>query len=779
MTGFPFRPPARLTLAVDTRLADAPVGDEHIWTLHAAYGMPAALTAVTTYGLRVQEMAIFPFVESEGQPRWASSAFARAPQWVRFSVGYAHLVCEPFPGLQLTCRYWVAQPHVLVGQLALHNLSQTNKQGVLGLAALLRALPGEKSGMMPQTRGAVHLLQGEAGGVQPLLFLTGGAEGALSPFPSLRVPFDLSAGGVRRLTWVQTALNDAEAGFAMARQMAARSWAPHQARLEMLDARTPAVETASPAGAWAFARARQMAHRLMQPIDNLPRPFFVTSRETDHGGPADPLALNRAPSVTEAYHLAVNYFLPTHPTPVQGWVADFFARQQEDGFVPWKPAHAQQGHLASPLLAELAYRAWAHDRAGWSAYAEPLRRFVEAWYVHGDRNRDGFPEWRHSLQMGLPDVPAFSPWQRASVGSDFSKVESPALYALLYRALERMEDAMEAAGNEPPPDARARRRTLRAAVQAMWDSRRRVPLYRDYETHERPPQRNVGKGRGSGTFALEAVLESPARVVVHVFPAGGGVRPVTVVLRGRDAHGKPVEEQISGGKIAWHDGRGVATSTRVFKSLANVEITGLRSRCRWVVLTPVYDFPDVSLLLPFWAKMLTEDQAEAVRRALVSPHAFGHAFGIPLASRGGKKAADWLRAVYMPWVTFAVEGLLAHGFIADAAHVLSASARAVERTLTDEGGFREAYHADTGAGMGGRESLTGLLPMGLWARVAGVQLMTPHRIRFAWPTPFDEEIVVRVWGWQIRRSPAQTEVRTPDGQMRVLNVAEPYEVEAA
>ncbi len=778
MTTLPFRPPARLTLAVDARLADAPTHDEHIWTLHAAHGVPAALTLATTYGLRVQEMAIFPFMESDEQQRWASSTFAKSPQLVDFSVGFAHVVCEPFPALELTCRYWVAHPRGVIGQLVLRNTGQTPREGVLGLAVVLRALQGEAGGMMPRTRGAVHFLQGEAGGLQPLVFLTGGAEGALSPFPSLLVPFALPAGGSRRLTWVQTALADAEKGYDLARQMAARPWEPALARLTMLEAQVPRLAAATPARTWVFTRARQSALRMVQPHENLPRPFLVTAREPDHGGPADPLALNRAPSVLEAYHLAAGHFLPTHPAPVQGWVADFFAQQYDDGFVPWKPTQASRGYLASPLLAELAYRAWAHDRAGWAAYAEPLRRFVEAWYTLGDRNRDGFPEWSHPLQMGLPDVPAFSPWRRESVGGNFASVESPALYALLYRALERMEDAMTAAGLEPPPDARTRRRRLRTAVQAMWDARRRAPLYRDYETHERPPHRTLGKQRGNGALVLEETFPTPSRVVVHVFPAGGGVRPVSVVLRGRDARGKPLEEHLTGGALTWHEGRGVATSQHVFAHLAAVTVEGLRSRCRWVVLTPQYDVPDISLLLPFWAGMLTDAQTDAVRRALVSERAYGRPFGLPLSPRGGKKAADWLRAVYMPWVTFAVEGLLAHGFVAEAAHVLTAAARAATRTLIEEGGFRDAYHADTGAGMGGREGLTGLLPVGLWMQVAGIQPLNPHRVRFAWPMPFDEEIVVQVWGWQIRRTPAHTEVRTPDGDVRVLKVAEPYEVEA-
>ena len=777
MLALPFRPPARFTLAVDARLAEAPLGNEHIWSLHAAHGLQGALAAVTTYGLRVQEMAVFPFVESSEQERWATTTFAAPPKILALAPGYAKLACAPFPGLELTCRYWVAHPHALLGQLSIANNAATSQQGNLGVGALLRPLPGEEGGMATQTRGAIHYLQGEAGGLLPILFLTGGAEGVLSPFPALKVTFNLPPGGKRTLTWVVTALTDADAGFDLARQLAARSWEAFLARLNMTEAQQPALDLPeNPALSWAFRRARQTAMRLLQRHPDLPHPFFVTAREPDHGSSADPLALNRAPSVLEACHLA-GYFLPANPQPVQHWVANFFARQEDDGFIPWKPSQTGGRYLASPLLAELTYRAWAHAPSGWAAYAEPLHRFVEAWYARGDANRDGFPEWQHPLQMGLPDLPAFAPWQSESVGSDLAKAESPALYALLYRALERTEEAFQAAGMEPPPDARSRRRRLRTAVQAMWDARRRAPLYRDYETHERPPHRTLSKLRGSGVFPLGEALEPAGRVVVHVFPAGGGVRRVTLTLRGSDARGKPLEETITPAKLRWHEGRGVATTEGVFSHLAEIAVEGLRSRCRVVVLTPEYAAPDISLVLPFWAGMLTEEQNEAMRRELTSERAYARPFGMPLSPRGGRKAADWLRAVYMPWVAFAVEGLLAHGFTAEAAQALLAAARGAQNVLAAEGGFRETHHADTGAGMGGQENLTSLLPLGLWLQTAGIQPLSPRRFRFNWPSPFPEPIEVSLWHWRIRRTPTETIVTTPDGTTRTLNITQPFEVE--
>ncbi len=778
MQPLPFRPPARLTLAADANLSDVHTADDHIWALHATYGSWEALTLTTTYGLRVQEMSLFPFMETEGQRRWMPATFAVAPTLHALSAGYAHLTCEPFPGLRLTCRYWIAHSQAVVGQLGLENTSEAPRQGALGLAAVLRPLPGEDgSGMEPQQGHAVNILQGHAGGLAPVLFLTGGAESRLSPFPSLSVSFTLAPAETRRLTWVLTSLKHAEEGFAQARQLAARPWPPFEARLALAEAPLPAIETPQPNLTWALVRSRQSALRLMMPHPNLPKPFFVTARDPDHGGPADPLALNRAPSVLEAYYLASAYFLPTHPAPVQGWVANFLAHQREDGFIPWKPSQGPQGYLASPLLVELAYRAYAHDLSGQRAIYPALRRFVEHWFAHADANGDGLPEWSHPLQMGLADPPGFAPWRRESVGTDFATVESPALYALLVRALDRLEALATAAEATFPKSLRAQRRKLVKALHEMWDPRRRTALYRDRDTHQRPAHQTLGKHRGPGTLTLAATLTPPSRIVVHLFPEKGQVRPLTVTLRGTDPRGKPLTETFSTGQAQWFEGRGTLTTRGLYRRLEAVTVEGLRSRGRFVVLTPDLYAPDISLLLPFWAHIWEAEQAAAVRRALVSERAYNQPFGAPLSPHRGRKAAAWMRAVHFPWNLFAVEGLLGYGHVAEAAALLQNMGRAAQTALEHTGSFWEAYHAETGEGLAGQDVLAGLLPVALWMQVAGIQPVNPHKVRFVWPTPFEDEITVRFWGWAIHRRPGRTRVVTPDGQEHTLTTAEPYEIE--
>ncbi len=776
MTTLPFRPPARFTLATDARLQAETAGEDYAWRLHAAFGLWEAMALVSTLGLRVQEVVTFPFVEVEGQRRWAPETFANGPHLLALTPAWARLQCEPFLGLVLQCEYWAAHPQGMVGRLHLYNEGHVPRVGAIGVAGVLRPLPGEEGGLEPRETHAVHVLQGEGGGLSPVLFLTGGAEGRRSPFPALTVSFSLLPGQERHLTWVQTARQDPEAGFELARQLAARPWPPVEARLAVLEAQVLHVEAEAPARSWAFLRGRQMALRLLRPHPDLPHPFFVTARGPDHGGPYDPQASHRAPSVLDAYHLASAVFLPLWPEPVRGWVANFLARQQDNGFIPWKPTLPTAGNLASPLLVTLAYRAWQHDPTGLAGLYEPMRHFLEAWQTQADANRDGLPEWTHPLQMGLADPPGFAPWRRESPGASLSHAESPALYAFLFAALNHLE-AMAQAGERPfPKSLQTFRRRLRRALNEMWDDARRAPLYRDRDTHQRPPHQVLHKAHGRQTVALSLTFASPQRLLLHFFPQRGSVRSVEVVLRGRDERGKPLEEILPASRVQWYEGRGVLTSEGVFAHLEEVRVDGLRSRDRWVLLTPDYTLSDISLLTALWAEALTPEQAEQVRRALRGVRGYGRPFGAPLSPRGGKKAPPWQRAVHLPWNALAVEGLLAYGFREDAARLLTASTQAVEHALSHQGAFFEAYHADTGQGLERAEMLAGLPAPALWMKTAGVHPLTPRRLRLTWPSPFAETLRFAFWGWKVIRGPKRTVVITPDGRSRTLPTAEPWEI---
>lgn len=776
MDSFPFRPPARLTLAADARLNPEAPTPEHVWTLFAASGSPPALSLESSYGLQIQSIRIFPYMELDEQVRADPATFAAPPLLTDFAPSYAKTECEPFAGLRLVCEYFIGHPRGVMGRLYLQNRSPNEMRGVLGLAAILHPLAEENAQpLAPEETAAIHILRGKAGGLAPVLFMTGGAEGALSPFVSLRLDFDLKAGGERRVSWAHTAVEDADEGLDLARRLAARKWEPLLARLAVASEPLVALETKSPQKTWTFARARQTALRLVLP--NRPnRPFLVTSRLPDRPALAASAADGQTPSVLEAWYLATAFFLPTAPAAPRAWVDAFLAAQHEDGFIPWRPWSAESRYLASPLLVELAYRAYRNAPADLPRLYQPLLRFVEAWFNLGDANGDGFPEWAHPLQMGLADPPAFAPWRKESVGGDFATVESPALYAFLYRAITRLEQIAAEAEETLPREMATRKRRLHKAVQEMWDARRRAVLYRDFATHKRHEHAVLGKSRGDQPLELNAAFSPPVRPLIHIFPKNGEIRPAEIILRGLDGRGRAVTETLRGGKIAWFEGRGVATAANVYRRLDAVEIRGLRAEDRFVALTTDLFSPDISLLLPFWAGMLGGEQTEAMRRVLTSERDYGRQYGAPISPRGGKNAPDWMRAVLMPWNAFAVEAMLEQGFIADAAALLSAAARAAEERLAADGVFWEAYHAEHGRGLGVPEHLSGLPAPALMLAAAGIQPISPQQVRFTWPSPFQDELRFSFWHWSVIRSPERTVLLLPDGSEHPITTPEPFEV---
>jgi hypothetical protein len=78
-------------------------------------------------------------------------------------------------------------------------------------------------------------LSGSTDGLEPVVFLTGGARPGGGSFPSLALHLDLAPDGERQFTWAHAALSSTEQSFELARQAAARKWDAERSP-EMLNA---------------------------------------------------------------------------------------------------------------------------------------------------------------------------------------------------------------------------------------------------------------------------------------------------------------------------------------------------------------------------------------------------------------------------------------------------------------------------------------------------------------------------------------------------------------
>jgi hypothetical protein len=180
--------------------------------------------------------------------------------------------------------------------------------------------------------------------------------------------------------------------------------------------------------------------------------------------------------------------------------------------------------------------------------------------------------------------------------------------------------------------------------------------------------------------------------------------------------------------------------------------------------------------LPLWAGIPGPDQlSDLVARTIFAPERFGGAYGlpacVPTASAPGRLPSEdpVCQSVHLPWNALVGEGLLAYGLRAEAAALVERLMSAVVRNLKQQRAFATAYHAGTGAGLGERNALHGLAPLGLFLDTLGVRIETSRRLVLSGKNPFPWPVTVKYRGLTVTRRAEGTTVVFPDGQSLTLN----------
>jgi len=229
----------------------------------------------------------------------------------------------------------------------------------------------------------------------------------------------------------------------------------------------------------------------------------------------------------------------------------------------------------------------------------------------------------------------------------------------------------------------------------------------------------------------------------------------------------------------WCAGSAVATSRHVFTRLDELEVSGVEKRDQVSVQIMDLSGEDISLFLPLWAGVPAPERAAALANQTVfAPDRFGRLFGIsacvPAASTASQAGPDPLvasacQAVHLPWNALVGEGLLAYGLRTEAAQLVIRLMAAVIQNLKQQHAFFRAYHAETGAGLGERNAIQGLAPLGLFMQVLGVTIQSPERLILSGKNPFPWPVTVKYRGLVVTRQAERTVVVFPDGQTTTLD----------
>jgi hypothetical protein len=779
--------PLQLTIAADARLTTPDYLNDHIWELDLSGGDPCAIGLRTTYGLRARLMRLFARFGENGKTVNDPAEFAVAPRVRRFYPNFLEVTFSPFAGLDVTAEYWIPDSNVVCGRLTIANRSTVPHP--LRLEWVGQIIPLEGQSMTAVQRQSVAVLEGQVADLFPVLFMTGGPQPGPGPYPALALMLDLAPGGTRQVVWSMAALKDAQASFDLARRTAARPFDAERARLELLNAsQTIDITTGDRDWDVALALSQKAAFGLfMGASAHLPQPSFVLSRQPDQGysrtsSGADYPYFWSGQSPFEAYYL--NSLLPGAPELSRGLVQNFIAVQETDGFIDSKPGLAgQRGRfIAAPYLVSLGWRVCqqGRDKDCLIQIYPKLHSFFWAWFSpQRDSDRNGLPEWQHPLQTGFEENPLFDGWHNWSQGVDITTVQSPALSAALYREAQCLIQMAELLGRQSEAVLlKKQSEILKNGIEACFDSDSALYRYADRDTHLSLAGKVVSERQAAPEFDLQKEFKQPVRLLIRILGQDETLKRPRLIITGQ-LDDREQQESLSSQDFTYSSNGAVATSRKVYTSIGNFQFDGLSRRDRLSIQTVDLTIADHTMLLPLWAKVPTEHEAHTiVYRTVLDAQHFDHPFGIPALPKVFVQASDPVcLSVHLPWNHLIGEGLLAYGYRRETARLVAHLMSAVIQNLKRSQAFYRNYHAETGAGLGERNALHGLAPVGLFLQTLGVEILSPNRVRLSGENPFAWPVTVKYRGLSVTRHLGQTEVSFPNGQSATLK--DPTETEIA
>jgi hypothetical protein len=257
-------------------------------------------------------------------------------------------------------------------------------------------------------------------------------------------------------------------------------------------------------------------------------------------------------------------------------------------------------------------------------------------------------------------------------------------------------------------------------------------------------------------------FKDPHRLMVVFHTMQPSRRGLAITLRGLSPDGSIQEEIITNLDLLWEPGTGYSASRQLFKSVQKVEVSGLTSSGKVVITTMDASFTDPTCILPLWAGLTDLDQLEQLLGSVM-----------PNGSReillSNKRKGD----IHFPWLQFLGEGLLELNQRDEAVQLVTRMMDLTVQSLKQQGSFFAGYDQKSGIGVGERNKMYGLAPLGLFLETLGVRIISSKQVRLEGKNPFPWPVTLRYRGLVVTRHADHTEITFPDGKKVEVNDAQP------
>ncbi len=769
--------PISLTISADARLDPTDYTNDQIWELNLGKSEPPAVSLQTTFGLRARYCRIFPRFIFNTQAVTNPAHFHHPVTIHHFYPNYINLSFKPFSSINVVIEYWVPNSNSIACRTKISNTSRDACQIRVEWAEVL--VPAEDGNRMSTNEiGLTTILAGLTANLVPVLFLTGGAQPGKSPYPSLDLSYTLPPHGEQQLYWSHASLGDMNASYEKAREIISRNWDTEFARILRMNSQRMEISTGNQEWDTAFYLAQTMVDQLfLQPTSKSSSPSYVISRNPDQGfsllqDGSDYNYMWNGQTAHGSYYLT-NFLLPSSPELLKCLLDNFLASQTVQGEIDFKPGlGGQRSHLlATPMLAQLTWLYYeytgCHDYLH-SVFPKLLSFFFSWFTTAHDRDGDSIPEWDQPVQTGFEEHPLFAYLGDMSTGRDITTVESPDLCSYLYReCMSLIAIANEIADIESIPHLEGIADRLKSMIEHSWDDTRACFLYRDRDSHSSTSSEILGRRYGSGVIELHRDFRPPIRPMLHINSQTEGTRPTQIYIHGIASNGAHRVDHISTGQIHWHLQRGYFTSEYIYESIEHIEVAGILPGDEIIVLTSGLTRIDQTLLLPLWAGIPTDEKAKIlINLTIMNKKKFLCQYGLRscIDSFNSGENTPENDGIQLPWMSLILEGLIRYGERKKAAEVFSRVMKAVVNSLKRDLTFHQYYHPETGKPLGAANTLTSLVPIGIFLNLLGVKIINSSKVELTGGNPFPWSVTIKYRGLTVVQQEKKALVIFSDGQ---------------
>jgi hypothetical protein len=270
---------------------------------------------------------------------------------------------------------------------------------------------------------------------------------------------------------------------------------------------------------------------------------------------------------------------------------------------------------------------------------------------------------------------------------------------------------------------------------------------------------------GKGLKIIRTKLSALSRISILIngdLPAINK-KDLNIVIHGFDQHGNYRMELIQSSQIISMEQWGYAVSTILY---SNVDYVYIQNANRAGIVT-VSSFDttqeDISLLLPLWGNVIETTKAnQIIDRIFSDQRWFLSPFGI-------RTYPDPNYAVIqLPWNILLGQGLLKYNRREHAADLFTRHIKAILENINNSGCFFSAYDAKTGVGIGSENDMDGLIPIGYFLQVLGVQIINEQELIIEGKNPFPWPVELRYRGMIIYRDQDQTRIEIPGKETKII-----------